>query len=146
MSSEIPSNTSSLEHLKSEILTRLTKGATQKTVRQELEGKGIRITWVMLIPVPSPCSSAPSTLVTNTYMAFNRKAQLEYQLKRWKYRKNLPNTAWVGISQIQKRRRAAGKDSVVLWNNVRLAPQKVSKETARHDRPTYRRLGGTYEP
>jgi hypothetical protein len=52
-------------------------------------------------------------------------------------RKNLRSSEWKYVSyRIQKRKRE-GKESVVYFNRVAIAPEKVKKEISRHDVPTY---------
>ncbi|PHH88492.1 hypothetical protein CDD83_7458 [Cordyceps sp. RAO-2017] len=69
------------------------------------------------------------------------KTQLEYQLKKWKFKKNLDKSAWLYVgSRIEKRKRE-GKESEVIYCGKRLKPSTVDKETDRHrDRSIMARL------
>ena len=68
---------------------------------------------------------------------FNSKGRYETQFQKWNLRKNLRSSEWKYVShRIQKRKRE-GKESVVYFNRVAIAPEKVKKEISRHDVPTY---------
>ena len=69
--------------------------------------------------------------------SFNSKGRYETQFQKWNLRKNLRSSEWKYVShRIQKRKRE-GKESVVYFNRVAIAPEKVKKEISRHDVPTY---------
>jgi hypothetical protein len=68
---------------------------------------------------------------------FNSKGRYETQFQKWNLRKNLRSSEWKYVShRIQKRKRE-GKESVVYFNRVAIAPEKVKKEISRHNVPTY---------
>ena len=68
---------------------------------------------------------------------FNSKGRYETQFQKWNLRKNLRSSEWKYVShRIQKRKRE-GKESVVYFNRVAIAPEKVKKEISRHDVPSY---------
>jgi|ERR1700722_4540016 len=82
----------------------------------------------------SPHMARSSLDLTN----FNSKGCYETQFQKWNLRKNLKDEEWKYVShRIQKRERE-GKESVVYFNRVAIAPEKVKKEMSRHDVPTYR--------
>jgi hypothetical protein len=67
----------------------------------------------------------------------NSKGRYETQFQKWNLRKNLRSSEWKYVShRIQKRKRE-GKESVVYFNRVAIAPEKVRKEISRHDVPSY---------
>jgi len=81
----------------------------------------------------SPYMARSSLYLTN----FNSKGRYETQFQKWNLRKNLRSSEWKYVSyRIQKRKRE-GKESVVYFNRVAIAPEKVKKEISRHDVPTY---------
>jgi Clr5 domain len=81
----------------------------------------------------SPRIARSSLDLTN----FNSKGRYETRFQKWNLRKNLRSSEWKYVShRIQKRKRE-GKESVVYFNRVAIAPEKVKKEISRHDVPTY---------
>ncbi|KAF4828436.1 Ankyrin-3 [Colletotrichum tropicale] len=64
------------------------------------------------------------------------KAQLEYKLKDWGFRKKIPkqmsDTVWQYVGHRTAKRRRLGKDSQVMLNQQVVDPAKVLKETSRH--------------
>ncbi|KAF4430128.1 hypothetical protein CGCF413_v003955 [Colletotrichum fructicola] len=65
------------------------------------------------------------------------KAQLEYKLKTWGFRKKIPkkksDDIWQYVGhRIEKRKRQDNKDSDVFLNGRLLDPAKVRKEINRH--------------
>jgi hypothetical protein len=80
----------------------------------------------------------PNMAHSSLYLTnFNSKGRYETQFQKWNLRKNLRSSEWKYVShRIQKRKRE-GKESVVYFNRVAIAPEKVKKEISRHDMPTY---------
>lgn len=64
------------------------------------------------------------------------KAQLEYKLKIWEFRKKVPKKSgeafWQYVGHRVAKRKKEGKESDVILNGRRLDPSKVEKETNRH--------------
>lgn len=82
----------------------------------------------------SPHMAHSSLCLTNV----NSKGCYETQFRKWNLRKNLRSSEWEYVShRIQKRKRE-GKESVVYFNRVAIAPEKVKKEISRHYVPIYR--------
>ncbi|PHH92806.1 hypothetical protein CDD83_4965 [Cordyceps sp. RAO-2017] len=61
------------------------------------------------------------------------KAQLEYQLKKWKFSKNVARSSWryIGL-QIEKRKREGKESHQVVYNGKRLKTSTVGKEVERY--------------
>ncbi|TGJ80934.1 hypothetical protein E0Z10_g7836 [Xylaria hypoxylon] len=67
--------------------------------------------------------------------------QLEYKLKKWKFRKNIDKSTWVEIDHCISKRKRAGKDSEVIFCGKRVKLETVEKETNRHrDRRIFAQL------
>jgi len=62
----------------------------------------------------------------------NRKAQLEYKLKQWGFRRNLDEKSWRQLDCTIRQRKEEGKETVVTSSFKRLDPAKVEKETNRY--------------
>ncbi|KAK5651426.1 hypothetical protein OQA88_12514 [Cercophora sp. LCS_1] len=60
------------------------------------------------------------------------KAQLEYKLKQWNFRRNIDKATWNEIDSNIKKRKRAGKESEVIHYGKRLKPEKVAKATNLH--------------
>ena len=59
------------------------------------------------------------------------KAQFEYQLRKWGFKKYLKKEDWEHISQEIARRKAAGKESEVLFNNKLIQGANVHRQIVR---------------
>ena len=60
-------------------------------------------------------------------------AQLEYRLKMWNFRHNIPEDAWSYIDhRIVKRKQLEGKDSEVFISGVKLSSKEVRSKTRRN--------------
>ena len=81
----------------------------------------------------SPHMACSSSDLTN----FNSKGRYETQFQKWNLRKNLRSSEWKYVSRRIQKRKREGKESVVYFNRVAIAPEKVKKEISRHDVPTY---------
>ncbi|KAI0143705.1 ankyrin repeat-containing domain protein [Xylariaceae sp. FL1272] len=69
-------------------------------------------------------------------------SQLEYKLKKWKYRKNIDKKTWIFIDHRIKKRKRQGKESEVMHCGKRVKPETVKKETDRHrDTSIFTQLG-----
>lgn len=66
---------------------------------------------------------------TNTVIS---KAQLEYKLKSWGFRRNIDRETWVSIDHTIAKRKRMGKDSEVIFSGKRLKQSTVERETNRH--------------
>lgn len=60
------------------------------------------------------------------------KAQFEYQLKKWGFQRYLNKNDWKSISREIARRKAAGKDSEVLFNNRLIPNANVHRQIVRN--------------
>ncbi|KAI1185488.1 hypothetical protein F5B17DRAFT_30707 [Nemania serpens] len=58
--------------------------------------------------------------------------QLEYQLKKWKFRKNINKSTWISIDRHLAKRNREGKKSEVIHCGQRVNLSKVVKETERY--------------
>ncbi|KAF7557939.1 hypothetical protein G7Z17_g302 [Cylindrodendrum hubeiense] len=58
------------------------------------------------------------------------KAQLEYQLKKWNFKKNMDESAWLYVAHQLKKRKA--RESEVIYNGKRLKLSTIENETERH--------------
>ncbi|KAI1262919.1 ankyrin repeat-containing domain protein [Xylariaceae sp. FL1019] len=69
-------------------------------------------------------------------------SQLEYQLKKWKLRKNIDKKTWLSIDHRIKKRKQQGKESEVIHCGKRVKTETVKKETDRHrDTSIFAQLG-----
>ncbi|KPM40877.1 hypothetical protein AK830_g5729 [Neonectria ditissima] len=72
------------------------------------------------------------------------KAQLEYKLKKWEFRRNVDKETWASIDRKVSRRKRKGKESQVIHYGKRLKSSTIEKETNRHrdmansSHPTFR--------
>ncbi|KAG6980442.1 hypothetical protein FocnCong_v009900 [Fusarium oxysporum f. sp. conglutinans] len=60
------------------------------------------------------------------------KAQLEYKLKLWGFRRNISGATWAIINHRIAKREREGKDSQVVYRGRRLEAKTVEKERKRH--------------
>ncbi|KAK5654232.1 hypothetical protein OQA88_7407 [Cercophora sp. LCS_1] len=60
------------------------------------------------------------------------QAQLEFKLKQWQFRKNMPPQAWRYVAQEIRKRKTDEKDSEVVYCGVVLLEKKVKKALARY--------------
>ncbi|KAK3365826.1 hypothetical protein B0T24DRAFT_597583 [Lasiosphaeria ovina] len=60
------------------------------------------------------------------------KAQLEYRLKLWNFKKNADERTWLYIENRVGKRKRDGKDSEVIFCGKRMKTSTVEKETYRH--------------
>ncbi|KAI0535179.1 hypothetical protein GGR58DRAFT_519644 [Xylaria digitata] len=60
------------------------------------------------------------------------KAQLEYKLKQWRFRRNMNKEAWNFVRHKISRRERDGKKSNVILSGIQLRTETVSKETWRN--------------
>ncbi|KAI1329516.1 ankyrin repeat-containing domain protein [Xylariaceae sp. FL0255] len=58
--------------------------------------------------------------------------QLEYKLKKWKFRKNIDKKTWISIGHIIAKRKLDYKESEVIHSGKRVKSETVDKETDRH--------------
>jgi len=71
----------------------------------------------------------------------HRKAQLEYQLKKWEFKKNMDKSTWLYVGHRVEKRKRQQKKSEVIYNGKRLKPSTIETETERHrDKSTFARL------
>ncbi|KAI1179004.1 ankyrin repeat-containing domain protein [Nemania sp. FL0916] len=65
------------------------------------------------------------------------RAQLEYQLKNWNFKKNLNEGTWKRVSNVLGKRKREGKESEMIHHGKRVKRDKIAKEVNRYrDRPT----------
>ncbi|KAL6862834.1 hypothetical protein ACO1O0_003072 [Amphichorda felina] len=73
------------------------------------------------------------------------KAQLEYKLKQWAFRRNIDKDTWIIIDRRITKRKREGKDTEVIHCGKRLKPSTVEKETNRHRHKTiFAQLGPVF--
>ncbi|KAK9787165.1 hypothetical protein AB5N19_03052 [Seiridium cardinale] len=60
------------------------------------------------------------------------KAQMEYKLKQWRFRRNVDKKAWNCIRHRITKRERSGKKSEVILSGVRLKPETILRETMRN--------------
>ncbi|KAK4165959.1 ankyrin repeat-containing domain protein [Cladorrhinum sp. PSN259] len=65
------------------------------------------------------------------------KAQLEYRLKLWKFKRNIDKETWPYIDNRINKRARLGKPSEVIYGGRRVKPSTIEKETKRHQDNTY---------
>jgi len=66
------------------------------------------------------------------FLTHSSKAQLEYKLKKWDFRKHLRQEDWRSIDYKITKRKREGKESHVIFSGAIMNPEKVKKEINRH--------------
>jgi hypothetical protein len=73
-----------------------------------------------------------------------RIAQVEYKLKKWKFRRNVSAKGWKYVDHELSKRRKANKASEVILSGVRIKQSTIERETQRN-RPVFA-VQGTFTP
>lgn len=103
-----------------------------KQLLGEVAKMGLHATLVL----PSHPGRLPSLIAIDKTNQSSRKAQLEYKLKQWAFRRNIDKDTWITIDRRITKRKREGKDTEVIHCGKRLKPSTVEKETNRHRHKT----------
>lgn len=96
--------------------------AYKSTIHELYISKGCSLDYVM------------STMRARGFRA--SKPQFKRQLQKWQFSKNQKAEEWRYISRAFTNRSLQGKPSIVFMHGLRIPPEKVRKETRRHDLPS----------